>query len=200
MSENYGIDDAFFKEVQDSVKGAILEKQLLKPEEKQEIIDVYKKHVAIQLKLENVRERTLFTDKYGATICLILTPMKIVNKGVHQNAPKVSSNGSFRLWGFNLPLLNKFNKNTMFGDTKSDLVGYNQKILARGSMTKKFKYGTENSMFESAFVKHMKDIYAKIKPDREVKTLEDIDYIDYFDDYTFNIWETLIHWGGNANE
>lgn len=200
MSENYGIDEAFFKDVQDSVKGAILEKQLLNPEEKQEIIDAYKKHVAIQLKIENPRERTLFVDKYGATVCLILTPMRIVNKGIHQNTPKVSSNGSFRLWGFNLPILGKFNKNTMFGETKSDLVGYNQKILARGSMTKKYKYGTENSMFESAFVKHMKDIYAESKPDREVRTLEDIDYIDYFDDYTFNIWETLIHWGGNANE
>ena len=196
MSDEYGIDDNFFNEVQDSVKGAIKEKQLLKPEERREVIDIYKEHVKKQMTIENIRERTLFTDKYGTVICLMLTPKKIVKKGKIQNEPEICKNGSYRIWGANLPLKGKYNQITVFGESKKALVGHNQKILTRGAMTIKYKYGTENAMFEKPFVKFMKGIYEELHPDREVNGLDDIDYIDYYDDYTFNIWETLILFGG----
>ncbi len=207
IDDSYGIDANFFKEVQDASKGAILEKQLLKSkDEREELIVAYKLHTREQLKIENLRERTFLIDKYGATVCLIITPKKLVKKGKLLNPLELCKNKSYRLWGFNLVLMGTTNKNTMFGDSKSALVGYNQKILARGSMTKKYKYGAEKAMFENTFVKFMKGIYEGtedkegIKPDREVNSLDDIDFIDYFDDFTFNIWETLIHWGRKSNE
>ena len=80
----------------------------------------------------------------------------------------------------------------MFAQTRKDLIGYNQTALVRGSMEKKYKYGKGNAMYEKAFIKFMKGIYEEIHPEREVNSLDDIDFADYFDDYTFNIWETLI--------
>lgn len=216
MSEDdYGLDEDFFEEVQKSVKGVILEKQLLKPGEKQEIINNYKKHIAEQMKIENSRARELFIDKYGGTVCLIRTPEKIYKKNkagkfltvvndkgervkILLNKPERCANKSLRLWGFNLPLFSKTNKNTMFGETMKSLIGYNQKALVRGAMTKKYKY-SKKAMFESAFIKFMKDIYEETKPDRNVETIEDIDYEDYYDDFTFNIWETLHLWGDKNN-
>lgn len=206
--ENYGIDKDFVKDVEDTTDAAILKKQLLDPKKRKETFVAYKKHIAKQKKLENIRDRTLFIDDYGATICLIRTPDKIYkrnNEGkiltkknkegeivkIIANEPKMTKNKNFRMWGFQLLLIGN-QRNTMFANTKKDLIGYGKTALVRGSMDKEYKYGKGFAMSEKAFITFMSGIYKELHPKREVTSLDDIDYSDYYDDYTFNIWETLI--------
>jgi len=212
--EDYGIDEDFVNDVQDATDAAILKKQLLDPKKRKETFVAYKKHITEQKKLENVRDRTLFIDDYGATICLIRTPDKVykrnnkdqiltkVNKEgkkvkIIANLPKITKNKNFRMWGFQLLLIGN-QKNTMFANTKKDLIGYGQTALVRGSMDKEYKVDKGFAMSEKKFIPFMSEIYKELHPEREVNSLADIDYSDYFDDYTFNIWETLIHFQGGA--
>ncbi|GAF76215.1 unnamed protein product [marine sediment metagenome] len=197
MGEDYGIDKDFFEKVQKSVKGAIKEKQLLKPNEKKEIIEVYKIHKDEQMELE-VKDRTLFVDKYGVEIFLVKSPSKIVKKIRGKisitNKPKITSNKNWRLWGYNIPLFGTGNKITYFSEILKGMLGFDVMALVRGPVTYKYKHteSKEYAKFEKAFVREMRQIYKEDYPEFEVEGLEDIDRDDYFIEHTFNLWEVLV--------
>ena len=209
MSEDYGINKDFFEKVQKSVKGAIKEKQLLKPEEKEEIIEAYKLHEDEQMELDDVKDRTLFVDKYGIEIFLVKSPSKItkttirknkegkkVRVKVIQNRPQPTSNKNWRLWDYNIPLLGKYNKLTYFSEEIEGMLGFDVMALVRGPITYKYKNTTSKqyAKFEKAFIREMKQVYKEDYPDSdfEVESLEDIDRDDYYIEHTFNLWEVLV--------
>lgn len=188
---NY-IDEDFVKGIKESVKSAITEKNLLDKKEIPEIVKQYKEHTKKQMELERV-ERTLFKDKYGASIFVVNSPDAITKNGKITNKPKKASNNAWYLWGYNIPLLGDFNKIKYFSDTTEGMLGFSKTALVRGLMSYKYKYSNSQEYAKTmgAFLKDIRTAYSEIKPDREVKGIDDVDKEDYYIEYTFNHWETL---------